>query len=246
MADESHPSGVKTQEPIVISRHVIALVSLVVIAIAISFVFIEVVRLFLSALALAAICSVLAKPVYSAILGWIGGRKGIAASITLVLGIISVVAPLVAIGYLAALQASGLVQGAGQLFEMLSGDVDALQGGMFTFPKWVPFGENLAAAGPLIVEKAAQIMGTIASTLASSLSGLTNGTASFFLGMFTFLYAMFYFLPLESSAFHPILRNSGLESDLQEKLHDRIISISRATLKGTLLSRQPAGASAWR
>lgn len=242
MANESRPSEGESLETITISKQLIALVSLAVATIAVSIVFIEVVRPFLSALALAAICAVLAKPVYSAILGWVGGRKSAAASITVVLGIVSVVGPLVVIGYLAALQASGLVEGAGQLLATLSGDVDALKRGTFTFPKWIPFGEKLAAAGPQLIDKITQIMGAIASTLASSLSGLTNGTASFFLGMFTFLYATFYFLPLEASAFHPILRNSGLESDLQEKLHDRIISVSRATLKGTLLIGAVQGA----
>jgi len=242
MVNKSPKTGAESQETIVISRHVIALVSLAAAAIAISIVFLEVVRPFLSALVLAAICAVLAKPVYNAILGRVGGRKGTAASITVALGIVSVVAPLVVIGYLAALQAAGLVETAGQLFETLSGDVDALQSGTFTFPEWVPFGEKLADAGPQIIDKITEIMGAIASTLASSLSGLTNGTASFFLGMFTFLYAMFYFLPLDSSAFHPILRNSGLASDLQKKLHDRIISVSRATLKGTLLIGAVQGA----
>ncbi|MGR3659562.1 MAG: AI-2E family transporter [Paracoccaceae bacterium] len=234
---ENQPQPTETGIPnnLAFSRQGIALISLAVATIGVTVVFIEVIRPFLSALVLAAICAALAKPVYNTILGRVGNRKGLASGITVLLGIVSVVAPLGIVGYLAALQATGLMEGTGQFLESLSGDVEALKKGTFAFPEWVPFREKLAAAGPQVIEKMTQIMGSVATVLISALSGLTNGTASFFLSMFTFLYAMFYFLPLKVSTFQSILHHSGLDVALQEKLHDRIISVSRATLKGTLL-----------
>jgi len=213
----------------------LALVSLATVTVLVSIAFIEIARPFLGALALAAICAVLVQPFYRAILARVGKRQGLASTITVLIGITLVVAPLIGIAYLATAQASGLMKGAGQLLESLSGDVEALKVGAFEFPKWMPFRQDLAEAGPQIVAKAEELLGSVASFMAASLSGLTNGTASFFLGLFTFIYAMFFFLPLESSAFRPILENSGLSADLQEKLHDRIVSVSRATIKGTLL-----------
>jgi predicted PurR-regulated permease PerM len=222
-------------QPATVSRSVVALMALTIATLIISVAFIEIIRPFLSALILAAICSVLVQPFHRAVLVRVGKRQGLASTITVLIGIAIVVGPLIGIAYLAASQASGLMEGADQLLDSLSEDVESLKVGTFEFPEWVPFRQDLAEAGPQIVEKTDQLLGSIASFLASSLSGLTNGTASFFLGLFTFLYAMFFFLPLKTSAFRPILENSGLTAELQEKLHDRIVSVSRATIKGTLL-----------
>ena len=213
----------------------LALVSLVAVTVLISVAFIDIARPFLAALALAAICAILVQPFYRAILARVGNRKGLASTITVLIGIILVVGPLIGIAYLAAAQASGLIDGAGQLMETLSADVESIKSGTFEFPQWVPFREELVERGPQILEKTNELLGSAASFLASSLAGLTNGTASFFMGLFTFIYALFFFLPLETSAFRPILANSGLTPALQDKLHDRIVSVSRATIKGTLL-----------
>ncbi len=216
-------------------RMTLTLVPLAAVTVLISIVFIEIARPFLAALALAAICAVLVQPFYRAVLSRVGQRSALASTITVLVGIIIVVAPLIGIFHLAATQAEGLIEEAGQLLDTLSDNVDSIKGGTFEYPQWVPFREELAGAGPQIVEKTNELLGSIAAFLASSLSGLTNGTASFFLGLFTFIYALFFFLPLETSAFRPILENSGLPVDLQDKLHGRIVSVSRATIKGTLL-----------
>lgn len=218
-----------------VSKSTIAQASLAVAAVIVSFAFIELARPFLGALALAAICAVLAQPFYRAILSRVGQRQGLASTISVLVGILLVVGPLIGIGYLAVAQASGLMEGSSELLASLSDDVEDLKVGAFEFPDWMPFREQLANDGPKIFEKAQELLGTIASFLASSLSGMANGTASFFVSLFTFLYAMFFFLPLKTSAFRPILMNSGLTAELQDKLHERIVSVSRATIKGTLL-----------
>lgn len=217
------------------SRSVVALISLATATLIVTFAFFEIIRPFLSALVLAAICSVLVQPLYRAVLARVGNRSGLASTITVLMGIVIVIGPLIGIAYLATTQASGLMEGADQLLDNLSEDVEALKLGTFDFPEWMPFRQDLTEAGPQIVEKVEQMLGSIASFLASSLSGLTNGTASFFLGLFTFLYAMFFFLPMKTSAFRPVLANTGLGVELQEKLNERIVSVSRATIKGTLL-----------
>ncbi len=213
----------------------VAFVALVAVTLLVTVVFFEIARPFLTALALAAICAILVQPFYRAILLRVGNRKGLASVITVLTGIILVIGPLIGIAYLAMAQASGLFAGAGHLLDTLSSDVESIRAGTYEFPQWVPFREDLVVYGPQLIEKANEILGSAASFLAGSLSGLTNGTASFFLSLFTFIYALFFFLPLETSAFRPILQSSGLSADVQDKLHDRIVSVSRATIKGTLL-----------
>lgn len=220
---------------VTVSRATIALASLAVAAIIVSIAFIELALPFLGALALAAICAVLAQPFYRAVLSRFGQRQGLASTITVLVGILLAVGPLIGIGYLAVTQAAGLVDAGNEIIASLSDDVEDLKNGSLETPNWVPFHEQLVNEGPKFVEKTQELMGAAANFLASSLSGMANGTASFFLSLFTFLYALFFFLPLETSAFRPILSNSGLAVDLQDTLHDRIISVSRATIKGTLL-----------
>ncbi|TKZ21141.1 AI-2E family transporter, partial [Shimia litoralis] len=70
----------------------------------------------------------------------------------------------------------------------------------------------------------------------------TNGTARFFLSLFAFLYAMFFFLPMRTSVFSQLLSYTALEPAFQDKLNHRIISVSRATIKGSLLIGMIQGA----
>ncbi|WP_165798928.1 AI-2E family transporter [Shimia abyssi] len=236
MPVDADDSATEVKEPAVAaSRQTIALASFLVLALLTSVAFVELVRPFLAALALAAIFSALVQPFYTRVLVRTGMREGLASTITVLVGVLLVVGPLIGVGYLATAQASGLVAGADQVIETLSKDAAALKGGTYEFPSWVPFDQELTEAGPLVFEKAESLLGSAASFLTSELSHLTNGTAKFFLSLFTFLYAMFFFLPLKESAFRPILKNSGLSADLQDKLHERIVSVSRATIKGTLL-----------
>ncbi len=236
MTVDADDTATEVKEPAVaVSRQTTALASFVVLALLISVAFVELVRPFLAALALAAIFAALVQPFYTWVLIRTGKREGLASTITVLVGVLLVVGPLIGVGYLATVQASGLVAGADQVIETLSEDAAALKGGTFEFPSWVPFAKELTEAGPLVFEKAEGLLGSAASFLTAELSHLTNGTAKFFLSLFTFLYAMFFFLPLKDTAFRPILENSGLSVDLQDKLHERIVSVSRATIKGTLL-----------
>ncbi len=197
--------------------------------------FIAVVRDFLIALTLAGICAVLARPLYLKLKRLAGGREGLASALTLSACMIAVFAPLLFITYQAAIQAVELFGDSEQLLDSLSQDVQELKEGTLQLPKWVPFRQELASAGPQLVEKINELLGTLARFFASSLSSLTNGTASFFISLFAFLYALFFMLSMKTSVFSQFLAYSGLPQDLQQKLDERIISVSRATIKGSLL-----------
>lgn len=197
--------------------------------------FIDLLRPFLGALILAAISAVLSKPVYQYICDKVGGRIHLASALTVLFGALAIIVPGFGIGILAVQQSAGLIENAGQFYANISQEVDGINQGVFTLPDWVPFKEEIAAAGPQILEKADKIVDAVAVFLVKALSGLANGTASFLLSLFTFLYAMFYFLPMEKSVFQIVLASSGLRPDLQDALNDRIVSVSRATFKGTLM-----------
>lgn len=232
MTKDIQSTSVTSKEPV---REIDSRIILGIMALIITIGFINLLRPFLGALVLAAISAVLSKPVYQYICEKVGGRVYLASALTVLLGALAIIVPGIGIGYLAVQQSAGLIENAGQIYANISQEVSGINQGDYKLPDWVPFKEEIAAAGPQILEKADKIIDTVAGFLVKALSGLANGTASFFLSLFTFLYAMFYFLPMKKSIFQLVLASSGLRSDLQDVLNDRIVSVSRATFKGTLM-----------
>lgn len=185
---------------------------------------------FLIALLLAAIFSALADPLYNKILDKVGGRTGIATAVTLIVLILGVLIPTLGIIYVAATQAGDLTGNVVAFVENLDGDASG-----FTVPDWVPFHEEIQGAAPQIASKVGELTGKLAGFFVSSLSAATKGTASFFMSLFVMIYAMVYFLQEKTSVLAQLMRYSGLPPSFQTQLVERTVSISRATIKGTLL-----------
>lgn len=196
----------------------------------ISYLFLSMIGSFLIALSLAAIASILADPTYRFLLKLMPGRTGLASGLTLLLALIAVILPLVIIAILAAEQATGLAGSASDAIDFIAADPRNL-----TLPDWVPFGDVIVKAGPEIAAKAGTIAASIASFLISSLSAITRGTAVLFMNLFVFLYAMFIFQQMEVPVIRQVLSRTGLRSETQDILAERMISVSRATVKGTVV-----------
>lgn len=197
---------------------------------AISALFIGMIWDFLIALLLAAVFSAMANPFYRKVLDKVGSRTGIATAITLVILILGVLIPTLGLVFVAATQASELTA---DIVTFVNGlDTD---GTSFNVPEWMPFREAIQSAAPQIASKAGELAGKLAGFFVSSLSAATQGTASFFMSLFILMYAMVYFLQEKTSVLAQLMRYSGLPATFQQQLVDRTVSISRATIKGTLL-----------
>ncbi|MDO6480126.1 AI-2E family transporter [Shimia thalassica] len=235
MGDKSQQHHENGPEKLNLSSLSLSTVSVFAATLLISIFFIDVAKPFLIPLILAGICAALARPFYLKILALVGGREGPASGLTLLIGIILVIVPMLCVAYLAGTQASVVIADSSGLLEVLSEDVNALKAGTLETPEWLPYGDELENAGPQLYEKATELLSKLASFLVSSLAHVTNGTASFFVGLFTFLYAMFFFLPMKRSVFEQVLAYSGLPHELQSAMSSKIISVSRATIKGSLV-----------
>jgi predicted PurR-regulated permease PerM len=196
----------------------------------ISAVFIGMIWGFLTALFLAAIFSAMASPLYQKVLTWVGNRAGLATAITLIVLLVAVLVPTLALVYLAASQANDIAR---DVVTYVQG-IDTEPGG-FTVPEWVPFRDKVEAAGPQIASKIGELTGKIAGFFVSAASAATKGTASFFLDLFIMVYAMVFFMQEKTTALAQLMRYSFLPSVAQERLVERVVSISRATIKGTLV-----------
>jgi len=210
------------------ARH--QLLSLGLVTLAISLLFVGMIRDFLMALFLAAIFSAMAAPVYRRVHKILGERKGLAAAGTVVLLIAAVLVPLLGVVYLAAMQAQGLAA------ELLSftRTID-LDNTRVDLPTWIPFREELIGASAQIASKAGELIGKSAGFFVSAVSALTRGTASFFLSFFVMVYAIFFFLQAPRNVLAALLEYSGLPQETQKTLIERTILISSATIKGTLI-----------
>lgn len=197
---------------------------------AISAVFLGMIWGFLIALFLAAVFSAMASPFHRKVLSMVKGREGVATAITLIILVLCVLAPTLALVYVAAVQAKELST---DIMSFVQG-LDAA-GPHFTVPEWVPFKDQFEGAGSQIASKVGEMTGKIAGYFVSAASAATKGTAGFFLDLFILIYAMVFFLQEKTSVLSQLMRYSGLAPESQARLVERTVSISRATIKGTLV-----------
>jgi predicted PurR-regulated permease PerM len=200
------------------------------VTLAIGAVFVSMIADFLIALFLAGIFSAMASPLYRRVYRAIGERKGLAVGLTLLILISCVLLPMIAVVLIGAQQAATLTEDISKWVSTV--DIDKITARL---PDWLPFHVDLAELSASVVSKIGQIAGKAADLFVSFASAATRGTAAFFLNLFVMVYAMVFFLPLPTNAFAQLLSRSGLPADVQTKISERVISISRATIKGTFV-----------
>ena len=99
----------------------------------------------------------------------------------------------------------------------------------------MPFADKLEPYRDDITAKLAELAGKIGVYLAASLARLSQGTFVFFLDLFVMLYAMFLFLINGPVLIRQIMGYAPLTHDDKEKMLEVGLSVSRATVKGTLV-----------
>jgi predicted PurR-regulated permease PerM len=206
-------------------------VLLVVLAAAISILFLWMIRAFLIALLLAAITAGGLRPVYKRLLGWVGRRKHVAAGLTLFLLSLLVIVPLLAFGVVVAQQAVDLGSSAGPWVREQLATPSMLDDLSRRFPEL----DALRPYRDQILEKlgeAGSMLGAFAVGVATSAA---QGVVEFLLLLFVMLYATFYFLTDGQRLLQKLLYYSPLPPEDEDKMVGRFLSVARATVKGTLV-----------
>ena len=199
---------------------------------AITAVFLGMIRGFLEALFLAAVFSAMAMPLYRTFLVWLRDHQAMASALTIILLTIAVLLPSLLLLALIAGQAADLAAIAGPWAQ---GAVEFLSDFRLKLPEWFPFREKLQGAGPQIASKIAGFAGQIGQFLVGSVAAATQGTARFFLQLFVLLYAMFYFLMDGPAIVEKLMRMTTLGIDLQRQILSRGFVVARATIRGSLV-----------
>ena len=196
--------------------------------------FIAVAWPFLKPLLLGALLAGLSRPLYVWVTRLVRGRKSLAAALTLLLLILLVAGPISAFVGVVVNQALNVSEQAIPWVQQHFGAAST-----FDVHGWlVQRFPSLATYVP----QQAQIMDNIGNVakaagafLVAGASRMTAGTASFLLNLFVMLYAMFFFLRDGRTILEKIFYYTPLNSHDEALLLERFTSVTRATVKGTLV-----------
>jgi predicted PurR-regulated permease PerM len=222
MADRS-PSTIATPSALRFRR-----AFLLAFALGISALFFFVVRPFVLAILLAAVFAGLTNPLYRWLLVRLGRRTAGAA--TLVFLLVGIGLPAAGFLTLVTTEAVQVSQGALAWFQD-EGRMSQFR----TLLDRVPFASRLFPGGTDVLEQLPELAGRTGSFLLGALAAATRETLSFALQLFVFLYALFYFLVDGPVILRTILHYIPLAPGQKDELLERFVSVTRATLKGSLL-----------
>lgn len=204
---------------------------LLLLVVSISVFFISMIRQFLMTLFLAALCSGIVHPMYRRIRRWFKGRKVLASLVSLVIVFILIIGPSITLLSIVGSEAYEVSQSVPALIDQgipTSEEVDALI-------DQLPFANQLRPYQDQITEKLAEFAGNVGNFLFNGLRAATTGTATFFFQFFIMLYAMFFFLISGEDMLRRILYYMPLSHHDESRMLDRFISVTLATVKGTVV-----------
>jgi predicted PurR-regulated permease PerM len=204
---------------------------LILLTLAVSALFVRMILGFISTLLLAAILSGLSYPLYSWLVRLFRGRRAPASTLTILAVVLIVIIPLTAFLGILVSHAIAITQ---QIAPWVQQQVEEPS----RIENWLrnlPFAERLAPYEDLITTKLAQLASTVGSFLVNSVAAMTRGTASFLFHLFVMLYAMFFFLIDGKAMLAKLLRYMPITPEEESLMTDKFLSVSRATLKGTLV-----------
>jgi len=189
------------------------------------------IRNFLMVILLAGIFSAMAQPIYRRFERWFKGRKSLASLTTLLCIFLIVFLPLVGLFGIVAGQAIEISRSVKPWIEQRLSQPSALD----EFLQSLPFYDSLSVYSDIILQKAGELVGKMSNILFESLSSVTLSTVNFLFLFFVLLYTMFFFLKEGGLILERILYYLPLTDDVERRMLDRFTSVTRATVKGTLV-----------
>ena len=190
-----------------------------------------VLRSFLMTILLAAVLSGLFYPLYSELAHAFRGRRALASAFTIVLVLIVVVGPLAAILGVVVNQAIRVTESIRPVVQRMVQEPGYLGQQLERIPGY----ERIEPYREQIITSAGEAIGAIGSFLVGSLSDTTRGTVTFVFHFFILLYTMFFLLMDGPRMLKGVLAHVPLRGPEKELMKDRFLSMTRATIKGTIV-----------
>jgi predicted PurR-regulated permease PerM len=204
---------------------------LILLVAAVSAAFLAMIWTFALTILLAAIFAGLAYPGYASLTRRFGGRKSLAAATTLVMMLLLVLVPLAAVLAAGANEALRMTQEFGPRLKDTLSDSGALEARLQNTPGYAliePYRDQ-------ILNRATQVVGATGTFLVAALSRTTVATAVFVFHLVVLVYTMFFFLIDGPALLRVIVGYMPLADADKTLMLERFVSVTRATLKGTVL-----------
>jgi len=213
------------------NQHVVNKTVLMLMVIAISALFLSMIHQFLMAIFLAGLFSAMARPAFRRLNVMFKGHEHLASLTTLVLMIIVVMIPLLMLIGMVVGQAIDVSQSVTPWVKKALEEPE----GVSNYLQHLPFYEHLVPYRETIMQKAGVLIATVSTFLVGGLSSATFGTVNFLFMSFIFLYTMYFFQMDGDKLVRKILYYLPLRSSDENLMLEKFTSVTRATLKGTLL-----------
>jgi len=185
---------------------------------------------FLTAIVAAAILATLFKKPYHTLERWLYGNRGVSALLTCLLVIVIIVTPLFLVLSLAIGEANSLYSVLGQesvLQPFIEGTLSSVQ--------QIPYSEVFLGDGVLNKEQILNDIKQLSQGALGLLQAAYFGVTHFIFWVFVMFFTLFYFLIDGKKVLHSLMQLSPLRDAHDRLLVEKFISISRATLKGTIV-----------
>jgi predicted PurR-regulated permease PerM len=197
----------------------------------ISALFLDMIRQFLMPMFMAGIFSAILSPVHRWLTAKIGGREDLASILVIIGIVVLVLAPFsILIGVVVA-QAIGVSQSVTPWVQAFINEPSAIT----AYMEKIPFYNEILPYRAVIIEKAGMVVGNISTFLIDSLSSVTMLTVNAVFSSVIMLYVMFYFLTMGEVLLLKMLYFLPLHDRDERRLLGRFTSVTKATLKGTLI-----------
>jgi predicted PurR-regulated permease PerM len=204
---------------------------LLLLVVSISAAFFFMIRSFLLTILVSAICTALLYPLFLRLTGFFRGRRPIAAAVTLIVGLVLIGGPLLVVAGLVTNQAlaiSDSVTPRVKEFIEQPRDFEGLLSQLPYYDRILPYRNE-------ILQRIGELVGGLGRYLVSSLSDTTRGTVSFIFHFFIVLYTMFFLFLDGSRLLSRMMSVLPLSEGEKALMLDKFVSVSRATIRGTLV-----------
>jgi len=202
---------------------------LLILVLAISAIFLTMIKGFLMAILLAGIASSMAQPIFQRLTRLMRGNQTLGSISTLLIIVLLIIVPL---GSLLGVVTAEAIKVGNSVTPWVQDKV-ANPDKISLWLQQQKFYSQIQPYEDDILLKAGQMVGFLSKFLISSLSTATAGTLHFFFMLFVMLYSMYFFLIDGSALLNRILYYLPLKDEDERKLIEKFRSVTRATLKGT-------------
>ncbi|HBT97411.1 MAG TPA: AI-2E family transporter [Desulfobulbaceae bacterium] len=204
---------------------------LLLLVLVISALFLGMIRQFLMPLFMAGLFSAIFSAPHHWLSERLGGRRNLAALLVVLAIVVLLLAPIGLLIGLVVAQAIHVSQSVTPWVQTFLQEPTTITKYLQSLPHY----EQILPYRDIIVTKAGELVGVISTFLIDSLSSVTKMTLNAIVGSVLMLYIMFYFLNMGDVLLKRILYLLPLEDDDELLILHRFTSVTRATIKGTVI-----------